>query len=133
MTTFVTPETLVPAVREELGDIWGQVSDAVERTIRVGEASVKEFISTRGTAKSGKRGRIETGAMLKSVRSRKVRFNRSSAEGLFGLGRGPDYSLYQEYGFRHNRSGMMVEGMFAVVDSREVARMYLESQLRSIR
>ena len=133
MTTFVTPETLVPAVREELGDIWDQVSDAVERTIRVGEASVKEFISTRGAAKSGKRGRIETGEMLKSVRSRKVRFNRSSAEGLFGLGRGPYYSIYQEYGFRHNRSGMMVEGMFAVVDSREVARMYLESQLRSIR
>ena len=133
MATLVTPATLVAAVRGELDDVWDQVSDAVERTIRVGEASVKEFISTRGTAKSGKRGRIETGAMLRAVRSRKVRFNKSAAEGLFGLGNGPYYSLYQEYGFRHNRSGMLVEGMFAVVDSREVARIYLQAQLKGIR
>lgn len=133
MVIFVTPETLVPALRGELDDIFGQVSDAVEQSLILGKATVKEYISTRGTARSGKAGRIETGKMLKSVRSRKGTFSRVTAEGVFGLGRGPYYSLFQEEGFRHYLSGRWVEGMFAVVDSRDLVRDFLEARLKAVR
>lgn len=134
MVIIITnPALLAPAIREELNGVFEDVSDAVEETLKLGKATVKEYISTRGTEKSGKAGRIETGKMLASVRSRKVRFNRSTAEGFFGLGQGPEYSKFQEYGFTHNRTGKWVEGMFAVVDSREVALQFLSARLRSIR
>lgn len=133
MVTHVTPATLVVAVKSELDDVWDQVSDSVDDSLTVGKEQVQEYISTRGTAKSGKEGRIETAKMLKSVRRKKLRFNKSSAEGLFGLGNGPEYSLFQEKGFRHYLSGQWVEGMFAVTDARDVVLKYLRDRIRSVK
>lgn len=130
---FVTPATLPGAVHDRLEDIFRQVSDRVETGVEMGEKLVKEYISTRGTAKSGKAGRIETGAMLRSVRSQMLAKGSLMSWGRFGLGAGPDYSVYQELGFKHNRSGAHVEGMFAVVDAREAVYQYLVASIRTVK
>lgn len=130
---FVTPGTLPGAVQDRLDDIFRQVTDRVETGVETGEKLVKEYISTRGTAKSGKAGRIETGAMLRSVRSQMLAKGTLMAHGRFGLGAGPSYSIFQEKGFRHNRSGAHVEGMFAVVDAREAIYQYLIASIRTVR
>lgn len=129
----VTPTTLPGVVAARLEDIFQQVTDRVETGVQTGEKLVKEYISTRGTAKSGKAGRIETGTMLRSVRSRMIAKGSLMAHGRFGMGGGPKYSIYQELGFKHNRSGAQVEGMFAVVDAREAVYQYLIASIRTVR
>lgn len=125
-------ETVQNVVREKIDAAYDITADAAE----LGANLTREHIRTRGTAKSGKAGRIETGKMLDSVDATVVHRSNDSFQARFGMGaKGvgnvEPYFSYQEGGFRH-RNGVDVEGMFAVTDAREAVRQYLEMELGRI-
>lgn len=106
---------------------------ALEQAVEDGAAIMKEMIETRGTGKTWSRpgpsgrtgsspGRVDSGEMRDAVTSY---FNpgtaKGNAVGQFGWRTGrKDYFGLQEGGFQHT-SGVYVEGMYAMVDSAELA------------
>lgn len=125
----ISPAQLVSEITSDLDDIEDKVDSIVQSSAKHGRDLVKEFISTRPSQKSGKRGRIDTGDMLKGATYSKL--GKGSAR--FGMKNGPHYSVYQEHGFTHNRSGEWVEGMFAVADAFEIVGKDIEQGLRSLK
>lgn len=95
------------------------IEDIVEEGVARGEQITKHNIESRGTSKSGKRGRIETGAMRDAVDSKITERSKKRVSGEFGwINEFQDYYGYQESGFNH-RSGVSVEGMYALSDAAE--------------
>lgn len=95
---------------EGMGDV---VADAVGE----GKEISQHNIDTRGTLKSGKRGRIETGKMRDAVDSEISRKDKTGVSGRFGWIK--EYEKYfglQEEGFEH-RGGVTVDGMYAISDA----------------
>lgn len=77
------------------------------------------FIATRGTPKSGKQGRIDTGHMIQSV-SWRVELDGGNLIGEFGWTETQEpYFYYQEAG---TRSGAMIPAMLALEDAGIMAR-----------
>lgn len=92
-------------------------AEIVEENVSRGEEITKHNIDTRGTFKSGKRGRIKTGRMRDSVDSKIVSKNASGVKGEFGwINEWQDYFGYQESGFNHV-GGVSVDGMYALSDA----------------
>ena len=80
-----------------------------------------DLISTLGTAKSGKPGRIETKQMHNDVDSKVSTFGVGKVRGTFGwIKRKEDYYAFQEGGFEHS-PGVTVEGMYALRDAADRA------------
>lgn len=118
---------LVHEVDRFLTRMSNNVREAVHEAGVQGENLVKEYISTRGVG--GKQGRIETGKMRDSVGHRNTG-NRYSAKTAFGwIEQGPEYTPYQERGFRHT-SGTSVPGMYALSDAFEKVRADVEAAIR---
>lgn len=89
---------------------------AVETVIDAGEevaGKTRAHIATRGTAKSGKRGRIESHAMINSVGSEVVERSKDSVEVHAGYHDAPYYTVFQELGTSR------VEAMYALTDAAE--------------
>lgn len=102
--------------REKVHNVQRAARLAMDDTVELGKNTMEYNIATRGTAKSGKRGRIETGDMLQSVDSRVVGGG-DNIVGAFGwLDQNPDYALYQEYGTE------FIEPMLALTDAFEDAQ-----------
>lgn len=101
-------------------DIEQSTIEEADDFARTGAAYMKEFISTRGTAHSGKRGRIDEGIMLNAVGSRSASgVGRTASFGWLREKR--DYFLYQEGGFFNVLAQRQVEGMYALADAAELA------------
>lgn len=88
----------------------------VKEAAKKGRDLTKQHIETRGTAKSGKRGRIETSAMLNSVSAGTVSSNIDEVVERFGYENSPYWTAFQELGFTHP-SGVTVEGTYALQDA----------------
>lgn len=87
--------------------------------------TTKRYISTRGTAKSGKQGRIETGAMLNAVDSEVTTNLRREVEVRAGYHEAPFYTPFQELGT------VRIEAMYALSDAAEEVLPKLEKKLRA--
>lgn len=112
-------KSLTAWFEESVNEIMGDVNDIVADAIEGGEAMTKFHIATRGTAKSGKKGRIKTQKMYDAVNSQMTKSGARDAEGKFGWIDGyEDYYGYQEGGFEHV-GGVTVEGMYALTDAGE--------------
>lgn len=112
-------KSLTAWFEESVNSAMGDVNDIVADAIEKGEAITKFHIATRGTAKSGKKGRIETQKMYDAVKSEMVKETKTEAEGKFGwIDSYEDYYGYQEGGFEHV-GGVTVEGMYALTDAGE--------------
>lgn len=93
--------------------------EALEQAAKEGAELMKHYISTRGTAKSGKAGRIETRDMLNAVTSEVISRGPGKNQANFGwLKTREDYFALQEGGFEHS-PGVTVEGMYALTDAAE--------------
>lgn len=113
---------------DEIADI---IEETADEAAEKGENITKHHIETRGTAKSGKRGRVEKGEMRDKVTSKVSNVSATSATATFGwIGGVPDYAWYQELGFVH-RNGVTVEGMYALTDAREEVVQDVKEDLRS--
>lgn len=107
------------------------IHETAEEAAEKGGNITKHHIETRGTDKSGKRGRIETGEMRDNVSSKVTDKQPDSATATFGWIDGtPGYEWFQELGFVH-RGGAEVEGMYALTDAREEVVDDLKEDLRS--
>lgn len=87
-----------------------------EAAIEAGDEIVnktKQYISTRGTAKSGKQGRIETHAMINSVESDVTEDKPDLVEVKAGYHDAPFYTVFQELGTAR------IQAMYAITDAAE--------------
>ena len=93
------------------------VTEVVKDSIQEGEQITKHNIETRGTMKSGKRGRVETGKMRDAVGSKVESVNIRKVVGKFGrINAFQRYFGLQEDGFDHV-GGVTVEGMNSLSDA----------------
>lgn len=117
--------------QSKLKEIEGVIHEAADTAAESGSNITKHHIETRGTAKSGKKGRIETGAMRDAVSGRVTDKTLTSATAMFGWLEGsPDYARFQEPGFTHLGGGK-VEGMYALADAKDEVIADLKNDLRS--
>lgn len=99
-----------------------------------GEQTMQHLIATRGTAKSGKAGRIDTGRMHDAVTSRVVRRSDGAQLDIGWIRDREDYFLMQEGGFFNVAAGVDVEGMYALQDTAEMVFNKLDNDIeRAIR
>lgn len=104
-----------------VNNIEDSMRQAVRDGVQDGKETVELFVATRGTEKSGKQGRIDTGAMIDSVNGEVTKDTPTEVEGRFGfIDNPPDWTKYQEDGFVHVGSGMPVEGMHALSDAADI-------------
>lgn len=108
-----------------------EAADAVEDAVDKGKEVMRYHIETRGTAKSGKRGRVETGNMRDKVQSRMEKVTPREVSGRFGWLDPELYFQLQERGFNHVGGGQ-VEGMYALTDAFEETTADLLPELRRI-
>lgn len=102
---------------EKIAGVDKALAEVAEDTAEKGKNLTQYHIETRGTAKSGKRGRVQTGLMRDSVSGVSERTGRNKARAQFGwISKSPDYAIFQERGFNHP-GGNYVEGMFALADA----------------
>lgn len=118
--------------RSKMTKVQTGTEKALKRAGEEGESLIKEYIATRGTAKSGKQGRIDTKKMYNAVGHR-ILGRGESLQVRFGWvsGTREDYFQYQETGFQHV-GGVTVEGMYAISDAAEKILGNLERELRGV-
>lgn len=75
-----------------------------------GAELVRDTVETSGTVSTGKRGRIDTGAMLQSVDS-EYQDTADGGEAVYGFLNEPFYTGFQELGTEY------IEPMFAIPDA----------------
>lgn len=111
---FKTLSTKIRAIPDEM---LNDLEPLVERTVKTGADLMEAHIKTRGTVKSGKRGRVETGKMLSNVDYEMFRKG-DTLIGRWGwLDNWEKYFLYQENGFKNAWSREDVAPMHALFDS----------------
>ncbi len=89
-------------------------------------------VSTRGTAKSGKPGRIETKKMHNDIDAKTTVSEAGRVTGRFGwIKNREDYYGFQEGGFDHVNGGH-VEGMYALADAAEWANKQFAEDMRNV-
>lgn len=133
MARRVTAEQFSRIVSGKMQAIVQRGREIVRENGEYGAELVRDVVETSGTAKSGKRGRIETGAMLAGVDSQ-YKDLADGGEARYGFLNPMPYTKFQEFGFDH-LGGAHVEGMFAVDDAhsnievdfrRDISRMMKE-------
>lgn len=111
----MTPQRLASNIQAARGEL----SDTHDMAERLGSETmfeIKSNIATRGTAKSGKVGRIDTATMIDAVDFRVTGSNLKwglKVGWIHGLIK---YFKFQEYGFQHT-NGDAIEPMFAMRDA----------------
>lgn len=91
---------------------------------------MRDYINNRGTAKTGKRGRVETGQMLRRVSSKVDRDGKGRLRIQWGwLSGRHKYFRYQEQGYMH-MGVTEVEPMHALLDSWIVMTDKIQDEIR---
>lgn len=112
--------------REKVESIQKEARSALAGAAQEGEQITKHHIETRGTAKSGKRGRVDTGTMRDSVDSAVTVDRKDLVRSEFGwLGQTPFYAKFQELG-----TDQGIEGMYALTDAFQEVTQNLEDELK---
>lgn len=100
----------------------------VVETARRGEELTKQHIRTRGISKPG---RIESGDMLRDIRSRELVDSAGRVQAHFGWIYNQEYYYgLQEGGFKHVNSGRDIPGMYALVDAAEEVFEDMKEEIR---
>ena len=107
--------------RGKVAKIDGVSEDVLKEVMEDAAYMMLENISTRGTANSGKAGRIESRKMYNDVSAETKSFGEGKVQGRFGwLKNQETYYGLQEGGFEHS-PGVTVEGMYALADAADWA------------
>ena len=108
-------QAYVKAIPERILDAG---EDMTREASREGARQMRDFIGSRGTALSGKRGRVESGEMLSNVRNTAERVGATRVRARWGwLNVKRPYFRFQEQGFTHWYTREDVEPMHALLDS----------------
>ena len=107
--------------RGKVAKIDGVSEDVLKEVMEDAAYMMLDNIATRGTAKSGKAGRIESRKMYNDVSAETKSFGEGKVRGRFGwLKNQESYYGLQEGGFEHS-PGVTVEGMYALADAADWA------------
>lgn len=110
-------KTLATKVRGIPDDMLEDFQPLMERTVKTGAELMEAYIKTRGTVRSGKRGRVDTGHMLDTVDYETFKQG-TTLVGRWGwLDSWDKYFLYQENGFKNAWTREDVAPMHALFDS----------------
>lgn len=110
----VTAEQFTRVVEAKMKRVIERGSEIVRDNGEYGAELVRDTVETSGTMKSGKRGRIDTGAMLGSVNDRFETIP-NGAQSTYGFLNSPDYTKFQEFG--NSEFAVAFDGMFAIDDA----------------
>lgn len=103
---------------------------ALQNAMKDGEETTQTFIATRGTAGTGKQGRVDKGIMLDSVGSETKLVGSDEAIGRFGwLNETPFYAKFQEGGTKVD-GVERIPPMYALSDAAEIVVDELIQDLR---
>lgn len=110
---------LMASIKKQVEDKWRDFGKAAEEAAEFGAKTAQSYTLTRPGAKTGKAGRVDTGAMVDAIRWKPVRFSMDLIETQYGfVDEYEDYFKYQTVtGFHHSRSGEMIAPTFALRDS----------------
>jgi len=99
--------------------IMARAAEAMHVVIQAAVLNAKEFTATRGTAKSGKAGRVDTNAMLDAFKG-EVTKGANEVAGRFGFLDAKElyFKLQTSSGFMH---GDFIEPTFALRDAADIA------------
>lgn len=105
----------------------------MEEVVREAVQAAREYTASRPSAKSGKAGRVETGAMMSAIEG-EVTGSRTQIIGRFGFihDHKAYYSLQTTTGFRHNFSGAFIAPTLAIIDAAREAEQNMYSMFGTI-
>lgn len=109
-----------------VSEITAEAKEVISEAGELIASQTRHYVETRGTAQSGKRGRIDTGAMRDSASSEVVKETEEEYEVRAGFLDAPHYTVFQERGTKH------IEAMYAVSDAFEEAKVLVEGRLRNL-
>lgn len=112
--------TQMPDFMGKFDQIITAAEDAMAEAVNEAARFIEEAIRTRGTPKSGKQGRIETGLMYESV-DNEIEVSGALVKGKLGWRNFQLYFELQEGGFIH-LGGAQVPGMMAFEDAKPFVR-----------
>lgn len=120
---------IVDSVRREIDEINREAYQVVEAAAGTGARMTEDLTRTRPSAKSGKRGRVETGEMADGISYDVKRLTSDYIRGDFGwLDEVEEYYVLQtETGFTHARSGEYIQPTLALQDATEHVREVLNN------
>lgn len=112
-------DALLAGVRKQVEATWSRQKSAAIESAEFGAKSAQSYTASRPGAKTGKAGRVETGAMIGAIRSRLLTFSPNLIESQYGfIDEFEDYFKMQTVtGFLNIRSGDKIEPTFALRDS----------------
>lgn len=117
----------MPDFDQKLNQIIAAAERAMDAAVKEAARFIEEAIRTRGTPKSGKQGRIDTGTMYESVEN-EIEVNGAIVTGRLGWRNFELYFQLQEEGFIHI-GGVDVPGMMAFEDAKPFVREELVRRL----
>lgn len=133
MVAFDSPQQMFTHITGRINEVHAKAERIVEAAIKTGEQTTKNLTETRPSRKSGKAGRVETGAMVGNISSAMVESNDRRIVGEFGwLGRVEDYYVYQTAtGFTHHLSGEFIQPTLALQDATAQVKELLDEWVES--
>jgi len=115
---------------QKLAEINAIPHEVAATAAQEGKEITRDLIETSGTVKSGKRGRIETGAMRDAVDGKDRRVSATEAEARWGwLTGAPEYAGLQEHGFAHV-GGVTVDGMYSLDSSKDDVMAHVRDEVK---
>lgn len=105
----------------------------MEKVVREAVETAKAYTASRPSAKSGKAGRVETGAMMEAIQG-EVTGSRTEIIGRFGFihDHKAYYTLQTTTGFRHNFSGAFIAPTLAIIDAAREAEQNMYAMFGTI-
>lgn len=122
-------DSLLASVRRQVEGKWKIVGNVADEAAEFGAKTAQSYTASRPGAKTGKAGRIDTGAMVEAIRHKRVSYSLDLVEAHYGfIGTLEDYFKMQTVtGFRHH--SQFIAPTFALRDSRGPAEAFARSQL----
>lgn len=136
------PDKLINWYRSQTTKLAYDMEESVREAGQFGEELMREYIETRGAKAVWERpwdgrtgstpGRVHTGKMRNAAKHR-INKLRASLQLRIGWvsGTREGYFKDQEYGFKHNKTGEKIEGMFALQDATEATFRYLREEMKA--
>lgn len=120
---YGSPQRFISTPSRMIGDFRVRLFARMEKIIDEAVEDAKTFTATRPSAKSGKAGRIDTGAMFDDIVGRVWQDEKENIIGDFGFLDHQEfyYFLQTDEGFKNWRSGEFIEPTFALRDAAVIA------------
>jgi len=118
-----SPQQFISTPSRQVGKLRVRLFRRMENVIDQAVQDARNFTATRPSAKSGKRGRVDTGLMMDSIVGKVWQDNEENIIGELGFLDVQEFYFFlqTDEGFQHWRSGEFIEPTFALRDAAVIA------------